>query len=401
MPLKRRPGGPITGRSVSTLVADPPTSAPPSDLMAAALAAEREGVRARFLQLALDARQTVLPDNLDPLFFPWGHALPDPAQAGRRLAEQLAILDRCTTLWRRLGDEPSRELFLRFLAYKALGPAHVRLQFDPARYRRAVIELSAKAIAQPGPLGALGLPLEWQFHLYDLSVGGYPIRLLGQQLPLASTFVLSQYAYRELAAGAHPRPGDVALDVGGCWGDTALWLAHHVGPQGAVHTFEPTPRNRALLQRNLDLNPELSERITVWGDPLGPVAGEPLWVRDAVAAGAQPQAEAAAVPAADGVETVELRTETIDALVARGALPRVDFLKVDVEGADVGVLEGAVQTLAEHRPRLALACYHKPDDLVRLPELVDSLGLAYRWYLQCSTMTHVDTVLFGVPAGRR
>lgn len=39
-------------------------------------------------------------------------------------------------------------------------------------------------------------------------------------------------------------------------------------------------------------------------------------------------------------------------------------------------------------------------DLVRFPELVDSLGLAYRWYLQCSTMTHVDTVLFGVPAGR-
>lgn len=34
-------------------------------------------------------------------------------------------------------------------------------------------------------------------------------------------------------------------------------------------------------------------------------------------------------------------------------------------------------------------------------ELVDSLGLAYRWYLQCSTMTHVDTVLFGVPAGAR
>ncbi len=389
---------------MSAVAVDSPASAAPvpaGDLMAAARAAERETLRARFLQLALEAQQTVLPDNLDPLFFPWGHALPDPAQAGERLAAQLAILDRCGTLWRRLGDEPSRELFLRFLAYKALGPAHVRLQFDPVRYRRAVIELSAKAIAQPGPLGALGLPLEWQFHLYDLSVGGYPIRLLGQQLPLASTFVLSQYAYRDFAVGAHPQPGDVALDVGGCWGDTALWLAHHVGADGAVHTFEPTPRNRGLLQRNLDLNPALAERVTVWEDPLGPVAGETLWVRDVVAAGAQMQAELPALDGADGIETVELRTETIDALVARGTLPRVDFLKVDVEGADVGVLEGAAQTLVEHRPRLALACYHKPDDLVRFPELVESLGLAYRWYLQCSTMTHVDTVLFGVPVGAR
>lgn len=386
--------------SVAMPVADLPAPAPASDLMATALDAARETLRARFLQLVLEAQQTVLPDNLDPLFFPWGHALPDPAQAGERLAAQLAILDRCSTLWRRLGDEPSRELFLRFLAYKALGPAHVRLQFDPARYRRAVIELSAKAIAQPGPLGALGLPLEWQFHLYDLSVGGYPIRLLGQQLPLASTFVLSQYAYREFAVGAHPRPGDVALDVGGCWGDTALWLAHHVGAEGAVHTFEPTPRNRGLLQRNLDLNPELAERVTVWEDPLGPVAGETLWVRDAVSAGAQMQPELSGGDDPLQREAVELRTETIDALVARGALPRVDFLKVDVEGADVGVLEGAAQTLREHRPRLALACYHKPDDLVRFPELVESLGLAYRWYLQCSTMTHVDTVLFGVPVGR-
>lgn len=380
---------------MSTLLADPPVNA--SDAFAAAAAAERKALRAVFLQLVLEAQRTVLPDNLDPLFHPWGHGLPDPADAGAQLAEQLEILDRCGTLWRRLGDDASRELFLRFLAYRALGPAHVRLQFEALDYRRAVIELSAKAIADGGVMGVPGLPLEWQFHLYDLSVAGYPLRLLGQQLPLASTFVLSQYAYRDLSVGAFPRPGDVALDVGGCWGDTALWLAHHVGEQGAVHTFEPTPRNRALLQRNLDLNPELSPRVTVWEDPLAPTAGESVWVRDSVSAGAQMQGELPADDDPHGRESVELRTETIDALVARGELPRVDFLKIDVEGADVGVLEGAAQTLQEQRPKLALACYHKPDDLVRFPDLVDSLGLAYRWYLQCSTMTPVDTVLFGVP----
>lgn len=388
---------------MSTLIADPaPSAAAPAPAGAStAAAAQRDALRARFLQVALDAQRTVLPDNLDPLFHPWGHGLPDPAGAGERLAEQLGVLDRCGTLWRRLGDEPSRELFLRFLAYKALGPAHVRLAYDPLEYRRAVVELSAKTIVEAGALGVPGLPLEWQFHVYDLAAAGYPLRLLGQQLPLASTFVLSQYAYRDLSAGAFPRPGDVALDVGGCWGDTALWLAHHVGPEGAVHTFEPTPRNRGLLERNLGLNPDLAPRVTVWSEPLAPIAGETVWVHDGVSAGAQMHADADPA-AADphGRETVELTTESIDALVARGALPRVDFLKVDVEGADVSVLEGAAQTLQEHRPRLALACYHKPDDLVRIPDLVADLGLAYRWYLQCSTMTAVDTVLFGVPVGR-
>ena len=95
--------------------------------------------------------------------------------------------------------------------------------------------------------------------------------------------------------------------------------------------------------------------------------------------------------------TVPMLTESIDHLVAGGALERVDFIKVDVEGAELEVLRGASHTLRTQRPRLALAAYHRPDDLVVLPAFIASLGLEYRWYLQCSTMTDIDTVLMGVP----
>ena len=40
-------------------------------------------------------------------------------------------------------------------------------------------------------------------------------------------------------------------------------------------------------------------------------------------------------------------------------------------------------------------------DTVRIPDFVASLGVEYRWYLQCSTMTDVDTVAFGVPVDPR
>jgi FkbM family methyltransferase len=236
------------------------------------------------------------------------------------------------------------------------------------------------------------MPFEWQMHEYDLAAIGLPIRVIGPPLPLASTMAFSQYAYRDTALVARPLPGDVALDAGGCWGDTALWLAHVVGEAGRVHTFEPTPGNRKLLQQNLALNPALSSRITVWADPLAARAGETVWLPDVVGAGATMQDDAdTARP------MVELATQTIDALVASDAIARVDFLKVDVEGADLGVLQGASETIRRDRPRLAIACYHKPDDLVTIPEFVAGLGVEYRWYLQCSTMTDVDTVAFAVP----
>jgi FkbM family methyltransferase len=349
--------------------------------------------RARFLQVIAEAQQVWLPDNTDTLFHPAGHPLPDPAQAGERIALQLAVLERCGALWRGLGDDNSRELLLRYLAYRALGPAHVRLELEPTSYRQSVVGLVMQCQAQANVLGSRGMPLEWQMAVYDLSSVGYPLQVIGHPLPLASTFLFSQYAYRDEATLARPRPGDVALDVGGCWGDTALWLAHVVGPEGHVHTFEPTPANRSLLAKNVSLNPAIAARIRIWDAPLAGTAGETVFIRDGLAAGATMRTDADAVEG----DRCELHTDTIDEMLRRGDLPRVDFLKVDVEGADLGVLEGAAETIASCRPRLALAAYHKPDDLETLPGFVESLGVPYRWYMQCSTMTDVDTVLFGVP----
>ncbi len=349
--------------------------------------------RAAFLQLVADASARVLPDNLDPLFHPFGHELPDPDAVGGRLHEQLAILERATVLWRQLGDDESRGLWLRFLAYRALGPAHVRLQLEPLEYRRSVMQLTAQMLREPAAIPAPGMPFEWGLHRYDLHPSGIPIEVIGPPLPLASTYLFSQYAYRDESVAARPRRGDVAVDAGGCWGDTALWLAHVVGAEGTVHTFEPAPRNRALLEANLRLNPALAQRVHVHDAPLGPRAGDTVWIDDVIAAGATVREQAG-----DPGRSLELQTDTIDALVASGAIERLDFLKVDVEGADLGVLEGAADTIAAQRPRLAIAAYHRGDDLVRIPDFIASLDVEYRWYLQCSTMTDIDTVAFGVPA---
>lgn len=97
-----------------------------------------------------------------------------------------------------------------------------------------------------------------------------------------------------------------------------------------------------------------------------------------------------------GAQALEVRSETIDALVGDGTLARVDFLKVDVGDGDLAVLRGAAETIRTQRPRLAVAYDHRPDDLARIPGFVASLGVGYRWHLQCSTLTRAGTVAFGV-----
>ena len=79
---------------------------------------------------------------------------------------------------------------------------------------------------------------------------------------------------------------------------------------------------------------------------------------------------------------------------------RVDFIKLDIEGAEEWALRGAAQSIAAHRPVLALSCYHHPHDLWALPDLLDHLAPAYRYYLRLHAFNSFDLVLYAIPDER-
>jgi hypothetical protein len=89
-------------------------------------------------------------------------------------------------------------------------------------------------------------------------------------------------------------------------------------------------------------------------------------------------------------------TVTIDGLVESGRVAKVDFIKMDIEGAEVEALKGAEQTLRNFRPRLAICLYHRPSDFETIPKFIDSLGLGYRFYFNHYTMHAEESVLFCV-----
>lgn len=76
---------------------------------------------------------------------------------------------------------------------------------------------------------------------------------------------------------------------------------------------------------------------------------------------------------------------------------RVDFIKLDIEGAERNCLEGARKTIEKYHPRLAICAYHLQDDLLVLYEFIKSLHGSYDIKLRHYKDSSGDTILYGIP----
>jgi len=76
---------------------------------------------------------------------------------------------------------------------------------------------------------------------------------------------------------------------------------------------------------------------------------------------------------------------------------KITFIKMDVEGAEKEALLGARKTIQNEKPALAVCVYHKFDDLYVIPDLIQSFGVKYKYYLRHYTLGLAETVLYAVP----
>lgn len=198
-----------------------------------------------------------------------------------------------------------------------------------------------------------------------------------------SIALLGAFERRVQRACRHHLPrGGVAIDVGANVGAIALPLARRVGPRGRVHAFEPTVRGVERIRRNLALNPDLASRVEVHHAFVaieGAAIPESLPARWPVAAD-----PSSAVAGHGGVAcpTEGAATVVLDELLERGEFPRIDLIKLDVDGHEAAVLEGAESLLRRHRPPIVLELApdaHDEVDPTGFGRMLDLLaGAGYR-----------------------
>lgn len=167
--------------------------------------------------------------------------------------------------------------------------------------------------------------------------------------------------------------GKTVVDAGANIGLFSLY-AFALGAK-KVHAFEPVLETRALLEANLALN-RAGSTVKVRPAALGARSGRAFINLNEKGEGSA-MLERFSGEVNEGVGYSVRRRVAVSALDGL-RLGRVDFIKIDAEGAEREILLGASRLIKRHKPALSFASYHRPSDKLDLPAVVRGIREDYR-----------------------
>jgi FkbM family methyltransferase len=168
----------------------------------------------------------------------------------------------------------------------------------------------------------------------------------------------------------------VAYDIGAHIGFMTLALAQCIGRTGNVFAFEPQPDNLLLLERLIFKN-NLLQVVKVIPIAVGAMAEkETLFIGKSSSLNFLKSASGG--QDISNCSSITVTKKTLDAFVFEEGNPAPDILKVDVEGAEAMVIEGALQILKRFSPKLLIEI-HGPINAHKSYSRLNGLG--YEWWL--------------------
>jgi FkbM family methyltransferase len=180
---------------------------------------------------------------------------------------------------------------------------------------------------------------------------------------------------------------EVFANVGALVGECAIKFTDSCMAKGLhykeIINFEPDPSNFLLLSMNMN------DMADVRCFPYG------LWSHSARLRFSNPYPACSGTPGSlDDDGNLEVDVVSLDELLPDAG---ISLIKMDVEGAEIEALRGAARTIVRNKPKLAISVYHKRDDILEIPLLINRLNSGYRFYLRHHSTTFGETVLFATP----
>jgi FkbM family methyltransferase len=169
------------------------------------------------------------------------------------------------------------------------------------------------------------------------------------------------------------RRGDIVIEVGANIGAHTLMLADLAGPEGTVYAYEPTAYAQRKLRANLALNPHLKERIVIRTELVTNhgLATPIRTIKSSFPVTTQGRPDEQISAAAVALDNESFREDGIPGSRY--------FLKIDVDGYDYKVLEGATTLLAQRKPLILIELYEgaltrQGDSVEKIFTLLTGLG---------------------------
>ncbi|MBH0042951.1 FkbM family methyltransferase [Pseudoalteromonas sp. SWXJZ10B] len=266
-----------------------------------------------------------------------------------------------------LLEESSRGKFITYIAYNYIKSYGSRLPFDYDYFNGEVAKLELIAnkvvdgfIAENSFSKTIYIPFEPLGHVIN--------------------YKLEQYAFEDWL---RVEKGDVVLDCGGANGDTALYFAANGAEK--VYSFEFLKSNIKKFITVLDKNSQCKGQVSI--------VEKALWDRSGIKLSFEDNGNASTVSEAKITEDNFVETISIDDFLLQ-QISRVDFIKMDIEGAELSALKGAKESIIKYKPKLAICVYHKDCDLVEIPKFILSLGCGYKLNFDYYTDTGAEAVLY-------
>lgn len=174
--------------------------------------------------------------------------------------------------------------------------------------------------------------------------------------------------------------GESFIDVGGYNGFNSLEFIKRCPGYNSVHIFEPEKTNSELCRAALAYHPNTHCYQLGLSDKKQTLKFEPQGSGSTISESG----------------TVTIDVDRLDDVIDANATP--SLIKMDIEGAELSAIEGAVNTIKNHHPRLAICVYHRAGDFWRIPQKILSIRNDYEIYLRHYTESIYETVMFFLPA---
>lgn len=177
---------------------------------------------------------------------------------------------------------------------------------------------------------------------------------------------------------------EIFVDGGSCDGMSAVRFIEQCGGcYQKIYCFEPDRKNIVRIQRNLQTRNIVNYEIVEKG----------LWNEKKELLFAANGSANSHITQNVTDNSVKIQVTTLDETVVG---QKVSFIKMDVEGAEYEALQGAKQTIAKYKPKLAICVYHRPEDIWEIPDLVLNLRSDYKLYFRHYSVGPLETVMYAI-----